>query len=119
MNFDNPTPSPEKEPHSPSLEEIRYRINSFVEKSGQKNAREIRVLAQGETVYHYELATTDKRGDDYLYLYKRKGLYPDSQALTTTVEVTYFIGSLQTNIACGGDTLSNYDENSGRWIDIK
>lgn len=79
----------------------------------------MRILAQGETVYHYELATTDERGDDYLYIYKRKGLYPDSQAVTTTLEVTYFIGSLQTNMACGGDTLSNYDETTGKWADAK
>ena len=77
------------------------------------------MLAQGKTVYHYELATTDSKGDDYLYLYKRKGVYDDSQAMTTTLEVTYFMGSLETNIACGGDTLSDYDETSGIWTDAK
>lgn len=62
MSFESPTPTPEKEPHFPSLEEIRYQINRFVEKFNQKNAREIRVLAQGKDVYHYELSTTDEKG---------------------------------------------------------
>ncbi len=119
MSFENPTPTTEKEPHFPSLEEIRYQINRFVEKFNQKNAREIRILAQGKDIYHYELSTTDEKGDDYLYLYKRKGQYPDSQALTTTIEVVYYLGNLQTNTAVGGDTLSDYDENSGEWVDTQ
>ena len=75
------------------------------------------MLAQGKDVYHYELAATDEKGDDYLYSYKRKGQYPDSQALTTTLQVTYYLGSLQKNRACGGDTLSDYDETTGKWTD--
>lgn len=116
MNFENPTPAPEKEPRFPSLEEIRYQIQLFVEKAGLKNSRELRILAQGKDIYHYELVATDDQGDDFVYMYKKRGAYPDSQALVTRLEVTYYIGSVQTNMACGGENLADYDETTGNWI---
>lgn len=119
MNFDKLTSSQEKEPRFPALEEIRYKIKGFVEKQGLKNSREVRILAQEKDVYHYELIATDEKGDDYLYSYKRKGEYHNSQALITTIEVTYYYGSFDTNMAVGGDTLADYDENTERWTDAQ
>jgi hypothetical protein len=119
MNFDIPTTTLEKEPHIPSLEEIRHQIKKFVEKSGQKNLHEERIFAEGKDVYLYELATTDESGDAYLYLYKRKGEHAHSSAAVTVVEVAYYVGKLEDGMCIGGDTLSNYDENSGEWTDTK
>ncbi|MEK9151508.1 MAG: hypothetical protein AAB547_02655 [Patescibacteria group bacterium] len=122
MSFENPTPPAEKEPRAPSLEEIRYQVKRFIEKSGQKNPKEQRIFAEGsegKNVYFYEISTTDDKGDAYLYSYKRAGTYPHSSADATVIEVAYYIGSLDSGIPVGGDILSSYDEASGKWTDIK
>jgi len=117
MNFDMPTL--EQGPRIPSLEEIRYQIKRFVEKSGQENTREERVFAKGKDVYLYELSATDDKGDTYLYLYKRQGEYEHASALVTVVEVAYYMGKLEDGMCVGGDTLSHYDEISGTWTDVQ
>lgn len=103
----------------PSLEEIRYQIKRFVEKSGQKNIREERIFAEGKDIYLYELSAIDENGDAFLYLYQRKGQYPHSKAAETVIEITYYKGTLEDNVCVGGNTLSNYDETTGKWTDTK
>jgi hypothetical protein len=119
MNYNMPVPSAEQGPRIPSLEEIRHQIKRFVEKSGQKNVREERVFAEGKNVYLYELSATDDSGDTYLYLYKHQGEHEHASALVTVVEVAYYIGRLEDGMCVGGDTLSNYDKQTGIWTDVK
>lgn len=120
MNFDTPpTPSAEQEPRIPSLEEIRYQIKRFIEKSGQKNIREERIFAEGKDVYFYEVSATDENGDAYLYQYTRKGKFEHSSASATVVEVAYYTGRLEDGMCVGGSTASHYDEQTGTWADVK
>ena len=120
MGFEDLTPpTAEGEPRFPTLEEIRYQIKRFVERSGQKNIREERIFAEGKDVYFYELSATDENGDAYLYLYKRKGEYEHASAAMTVLEVTYYMGRLEDGMCVGGDTLSNYDEQNNVWADVK
>ncbi len=58
MNFENPTPAPEKEPHLLSLEEIKAKIEKL---SGQENPEVIRTLEDEKGVYLYEVVTVDDK----------------------------------------------------------
>jgi hypothetical protein len=117
MNFDIPTQTTEKEPKISSLEEIRYQIKTFVERSGQKNMREERVFAEGKDVYFYEMSTIDENGDAYLYQYTRRGKFEHASASATVIEVAYYSGRLEDGMCVGGSTVSNYDDASGQWTD--
>jgi len=119
MNFDVPAPVPEREPRIPSLEEIRYQVKRFVEKSGQKNMREERTFAEGANVYLYEVSATDDNGDAYLYLYKQQGEHEHASATVTVIEVTYYMGRLEDGMCVGGDTLSNYNGQTNTWEDVQ
>lgn len=118
MNFDVPTPKAEKEPRIPTLEELRYKVKGFIEKSGQKDMKEERIFAEGPNVYFYEVSATDDNGDAYLYQYTRKGQFEHSSATATVIEVAYYTGRLEDGMCTGGSTASNYDETSGQWTDV-
>lgn len=60
MNYDVPTPKVEKEPRIPTLEELRYKVKGFIEKSGLKDMKEERIFAEGPNVYFYEVSATDE-----------------------------------------------------------
>jgi hypothetical protein len=119
MNFDIPTPAQEKDKRIPSLEEIRYQIKKFIDKSGLRNPQEQRVFAEGpdgKDLYLYEISATDSKGDAYLYQYKRAGKYPHLDTKKTEIGVVFYDGSLDTGYPIGGDTpLSVYDESTGKW----
>lgn len=119
MNFDIPTPSAEKEPRIPTLEELRYKVKGFIERAGQQNMKEERIFAEGKDVYFYEVSAIDEKGDAYLYQYTRKGKFEHSSASATVVEVAYYEGRLEDGMCVGGSTVSNYDETTGQWIDIE
>ncbi|MFZ3031629.1 MAG: hypothetical protein WA082_01190 [Candidatus Moraniibacteriota bacterium] len=118
MSFENPTPTPEKEPRIPTLEELRYKVKGFIERTGQKNMKEERIFAEGKDVYFYEVSATDEQGDAYLYQYTRKGEFEHAKASATVVEVGYYIGRLEDGMCVGGSTASNYDDASGQWTDV-
>lgn len=117
MNFENPIPSQEeKEPHILTLEKIKTKIEKL---SGQENSEAIRTLEDEKGIYLHEVVTIDDKGDASLFSYRRSGDYQETKVANTLVDVTYFIGSVEYGMCVGGDTLSNYDENSGEWTDTK
>lgn len=117
MNFDNPTPTQEKEPRPLSLEEIKVQIERL---SKQEKLEVVRTLEDGKGIYLHEAVVKDEKGDSSLYSYRRSGNYPETKAATTVIDVTYFVGPILAGEMCiGGDTLSNYDETTGKWTDAK
>lgn len=117
MSFENPTPAPEKEPHFPSLEEIKIQIERL---SKQEKLEVVRTLEDGKGIYLHEAVIKDEKGDSSLYSYRRSGNYPETKAATTVIDVTYFVGPILAGEMCiGGDTLSNYDDATGEWTDTK
>lgn len=116
MNFENPTPAPEKEPRPLSLEEIKAKIEKLC---NQENPEVIRTLEDEQGIYLHEVITVDDKGDASLYSYRRSGNYQETKTATTVIDVTYFVGSVEDGMCVGGDTLSNYDEHSGEWTDTQ
>lgn len=116
MNFENPTPAQEKEPHILSLEEVKIKIEKL---SGRENPEIVRTLEDENGVYLHEVVTVDNKGDASLFSYRRSGNYQETKVANTVVDVAYFVGPITDDMCVGGDTLSNYDENSGEWADTK
>ena len=116
MNFENPTPAPEKEPRILTLEEIKIKIEKLC---GKENPEIVRTLEDENGVYLHEVVTMDDKGDASLISYRRSGNYQETKAAHTVIDVAYFIGPLSGGMCVGGDTLSDYDENSDKWTDIK
>ena len=116
MSFENPTPTPEKEPHTHSPEEIKAQIERLC---GKENPEVIRTLEDEKGVYLYEVVTVDDKGDASLFSYRRSGNRPETKAANTVVDVAYFIGPIDDGMCVGGNTLSNYDEATGQWTDAR
>ena len=116
MNFDIPTPPAEKEPHLPSLAEIKVQIERLC---GKENPEVIRTLEDEKGVYLHEAVVIDEKGDASLYSYRRSGNYQETKAAVTVIDVAYFEGAVADGMCVGGDTLSNYDESSGEWTNTK
>lgn len=109
-------PAAEKEPRFLSLEEAKAKIEKLC---GQENPEIVRTLEDEKGVYLHEVVTVDDQGDVSLFSYRRSGNYQETKAANTLVDVAYFIGPVEDGMCVGGDTLSNYDENSGEWTDTK
>lgn len=116
MNFENPTPAPEKEPRILTLEEIKIKIEKLC---GKENPKVVRTLEDENSVYLHEVVTMDDKGDASLVSYRRSGNYQETKTAHTVIDVAYFIGPIEDGMCVGGDTLSNYDENSDKWTDTK
>ncbi len=116
MSFENPTPAPEKEPHVLSLAEVKAKIEKLC---GKENPEVVRTLEDEKGVYLHEVVTMDDKGDVSLFSYRRSGNYQETKAASTVVDVAYFVGPIKDGICVGGNTLSNYDENSGEWVDTE
>lgn len=110
--FESPT-APER---FPPLEEIKTKIKEFC---GQENPEVVRTLEDEKGVYLYEVATIDKKGDTSLYVYRRAGDFKETKAAETVIDVGYFEGKLEDNMCVGGETLSEYDEATGKWTDTR
>lgn len=115
MNFDIPTAAAEKEPLIPSLEEVKAQI----ERLGCKEGLEVRMLEDEKGVYLYEVVTLDEKGDATLYMYRRAGIYKETRAAETEIEVAYFNGPLEDDMCVGGENLSEYDDLTGTWTDAR
>ncbi len=113
--FENPTPNIETEPHIPSLEEIKVKMESLI---GQENFEVLRTLEDEKGVYLYEVATVDEAGDASQYTYKRKGDYLETQSAQTCIDVAYYVGTLETGYPCSAENISEYDETTESWTDI-
>lgn len=113
---EDPTPTAEKEPRFPSLEEIRLQIERL---SGQENPETLRTLEDENGIYLHEVVTVDEKGDAAIVSYRRAGIYQETKTTTTLIDVAYFLGSIDDGICVGGKTLSHYDKDSGEWTDTK
>ena len=116
MNFENPTPASEKEPRLLSLEEIKAKIEKL---SGQESPEVVRTLEDESGVYLHEVIIVDDKGDASLLSYRRSGNFQETKTANTVIDVAYFVGPITDDMCVGGDTSSNYDENSGEWTDTK
>ena len=116
MNFDIPTPAQEKEPHFPTLEEIKSKIEKLC---GQENPEVIRTLEDEKGVYLHDVVTVDGKGDASLFTYRRSGNFPETKAAMTQVDVAYFVGPIEDGMCVGGNVLSEYDEANRTWTDKK
>lgn len=143
MSIENPTFTPvtERGPQFPSLGEIKAKIETLIPKKDQgvvlnleedgtvtdknenlptKERREVlRTLEDKDGVYLYETVVIDETGDAALYSYRRAGNYSELRAENTVIDVAYYMGAVEDGMCVGGDTLSNYDETSGKWTDTK
>jgi hypothetical protein len=114
MDFEKPTPLIEQEPHCPSLEEIKTKMESLI---GQEKFEVLRTLEDEKGVYLYEVATVDDAGDASQYTYRRKGNYSETKAAQTCIDIVCCIGPLEDEMFISGTTLSNYDESTAKWTD--
>ena len=109
MSFEHPEnppiPKAEKEPRFLSLQEIQVKI---AELCGQENPEVLRTLEDEKGVYLHEVATVNEAGDASVFSYRRAGIYPEYSTVSTCIEVVYYIGTIEDEMAVGGDTL--YDE---------
>jgi hypothetical protein len=110
------TPTTEKEPRFPSLEEIRSQIERL---SGQENPETLRTLEDENGIYLHEVVTVDEKGDASIVSYRWAGIYQETKTAATLIDVAYFLGSVDDDMCVGGKTLSHYDESSGEWADTK
>lgn len=111
MDFENPTPSVEKEPRFPSLEEIVMRMKALI---GDKNFKEERKKEDEKGINLYEVSVMDEKGITAVYAYRRAS----ANVPITSIDVAYCNGSLDDNDWIpGGRTLSHYDENTREWDD--
>jgi hypothetical protein len=115
MNIEHPPFNPEEERRILTREEIQSRLKEFCSQEDQKLER---VLEDEKGVYLYEVSAVDEGGDASLYSYRRLGNYKETKAANTVIDVVYYVGSIEDGMCVGGDTLSNYDENSGIWVDV-
>ena len=90
-------------------EEVMEQIRKHCEK-----AEFLRELKDGDGIYLFEAKEPGEKSGEYtIYLYKRKGTFGKNSAAKTVLEKVYF----ENDIACGGDTIANYDEATGEWIE--
>ncbi len=109
MNFEKPTPTPEKRPHFLSLQGIQVKI---AELCGQESPEVLRTLEDERGIYLHEVVTVDEAGDASVFSYRRAGTYQETSRSTTGIDVVYYVGPVEDGMAVGGDTLYD-EENSG------
>lgn len=114
MNFENPTQKAEKEPRWLSLDEILEKVSSFIDiekyPSPLIRYRENGLVELVEYLIKNDDGTTSELG------YRLKG----KRSQNTTIDIGHFEGAPEDGVWLGGGgTLSDYDELSGEWTDVK
>ena len=90
-------------------EEIMEQIKKRCEK-----AEFLRELKDGDGIYLFEAKEPGEKSGEYtIYLYKRKGTFGKNSAAKTVIEKLYF----ENDFPCGGDTIADYDEATGEWVE--
>ncbi len=112
-NIENPTPTTEKEPHFPSLEEVVAQMKTLI---GQEDFKEERRKESEDGIQLYEISVLEQGKEGMItcvYTYRKA----DGERIhTTSIGVAYCDGSPDDNDWLpGGYTISNYDEMTGRW----
>ena len=135
------TPITEKGPRPLSLDEIKTKITALIPKKNQdpvltleedgmvvdkdrnlptkERLETLRTLEDKDGIYLHEVVFIDETGDTTLYSYRRAGDYAELRAANTVIDAAYYMGAMKDDICIGGDTLSNYDESTGQWTDVK
>lgn len=106
MNEKMPTfeESPERIPTSEEVQSI------FEQLVGEKETVEVRKLEDEKGLYLWDITVAAADGTNEEYSYMRKGQYPEGQAHTTAVHVTFFDGE---GIPVGGHSVAKYID--GKW----
>jgi hypothetical protein len=114
MNFNiPPTPTPEKEPHWLSLEEIVGKMNNFIDTARYKPLRVENRPDGLVKLIEYQVVSED--GSTSVFTYRLIG----PRSANTTIDIAHFRGNPDDgDWLGGGGTLSNYDEETGKWTDI-
>lgn len=134
------TPVTEKESRLLSLDEIKAKIATLLPKKNQdlvltleedgtvtdkdknlptkERLETLRTLEDKDGIYLHEIVFIDETGDATLYSYRRAGDYAELRAAQTVIDAAYYMGAMKDDICIGGDTLSNYDENTRQWTDV-
>lgn len=116
MSFENPTPKTEREPHWLTLDEIQDKMNSFIDTRVGNRLKPPQVERRPDglvTLVEHEIRNND--GSTSVFAYRLIG--PKSKM--TTIDIAHFRGDPDDGDWLGGGTLSDYDEKTGRWTDIK
>lgn len=117
---EQPSNNFEKKPeHIPTEEEVLFLFKRILEAMGKGSFTEIRKLEDGEGLYLWEIAISEKNGGGHReYLYTRKGDYegrglPGGSAPETAIHMTCF--------DLDGIPYTGYPVRKlrdGRWIEI-
>ena len=86
---------------------VRYAENGTV-------AREL--YDEQDGLYLLEIKVEGKKaGESTEYTYRRKGTFGKNATLTTHIDVAYY----EDNIPVGGSNISEFDYETGEWLEVK
>ncbi len=115
MSFDQPreqVPTPEREPHFPTFENINEQLKRL---TGRDTFKEERRVNEGETVKLYEVSFVGEDGITCLYTYRKAD---GIKIPETGIDVAYCNGSPDDNdFLPGGYNVSRYDPLTAEWSD--
>jgi hypothetical protein len=96
----------------PTKEEVLGVIKRHAE-----NASFVRELSDSSGLYLLEAKAGGERSGEFIeYLYLRKGEFPNQNATAAThINVVYY----EDGVPVGGSNISNYNEQTGQWEDVK
>lgn len=119
MNFENPTATHEQEPKYPTIEEIKARIRSYIDREHLEITSTRTREDQKGVYFHEDVLAMNKDGKTAIYLYRRSGDYNETKSSATCIEVVWFRGNPDNGDWLTGDTLCSYDEATGKWREGK
>lgn len=91
-------------------------MNSLIDTRGGKAEKPPRIETRPDglvTLVEYEIKNGD--GSISVFAYRLVG----SRSLNTVINIAHFRGNPDEGDWLGGNTLSNYDEKTGLWTDVK
>ena len=96
----------------PTREEVLEIMRRYDEK-----AVLVRELSDSLGIYLLEAKAGGKKSGEFNeYLYLRKGEFPNQNATAAThINVVYY----EDGVPVGGSNISNYNEQTGQWEDVK
>ena len=110
VSIEGPTHTPQEETLEsiPSRDEILWEIGQYFE-----NPIVNREFSDERGPYFIEVVKSrPPSGEETLYIYHRKGIFPDNNASAVTrIEVIYF----KDNMPVGGEDLATYNPQTKKW----
>lgn len=107
-----PEPSLETEQEARlfSLGEINSKLALFLK---QEKPEILETFEDEKGIYLHEIAVVGIAGERAVFSYRRFGNFPKSKASNTLIDVVYY----RNGVVIGGHTLTNYNEETGVWMD--